>query len=401
MSDKSKKTNKEAKETKSKDKEEVIEEIFVSPDHVRPSRISSAVVLSIFAAVFFGLLSGFIGFAFVISGAASNFPFLKDFDILNILPEKQIVIRQQQYVTVTEDEYVRDVLDKISSNIAVLVRDDEDLDNNDVISYGYVVSSDGWIVFPDILENIEKDVEVIIGNIKYIPEEYTYSQQIRSTFVKVQASNLNPVSFTDKNDINRSNDYFVVYKNFPSGQIIQSRAYIKGMIEEDNYEDNQIDKKYIISFDGKAEIPQILYFNDTVAGFVFYDDERKENYLYPSYYITRLLKQVFEKQEVDIPYLGVKWRPVYNYYDSEVKKIQIDYGAEVIDIDKEGPAYESGIRKGDVILKIDDVPLDGEYTLSEIILSKDYDEGIFINFIDKEGKENEVLVKLRPAEVTE
>ncbi len=386
-----------AKNTKSKkEKNEIIKNLFTAPREDSSGGLSSALVLSVFLSVVFGVLSGFLGFAFILSGSASKFPFLKEFDILNTVPEKQIVLRQQQYITVTESEYAKNISEKAHSNIAVLLENDTDvLSNDDVRFYGYVASSDGWLVFPkQAIEYFSDDAVVLIESTKYKIANYTTEDEVDVVFAKVDATNLNPVSFAEKSDIDLSKDFISVYRSFPTDQIAQSRVYINSIAEKSFYDDDETDKKYIISgMDSGLNKPSLVYLNDKLVGFAY--NSQGTVYMSPLYYLPKILKQIFENKSIKVPYLGVRWRLVKNYYFQKDIKNNTEYGAEILKVYEDSPAEKAGLKEGYIILKIDDIPVDTENSLSDLVLSKDYNEGVFVRYMDDKGVEDEVLIKLQ------
>lgn len=80
----------------------------------------------------------------------------------------------------------------------------------------------------------------------------------------------------------------------------------------------------------------------------------------PSNTAAMVANQIIQNGRVARPYIGVNWQWVTprlaSYYDLPVK-----WGAYVSEIDRNGPARQAGIQRGDIITQIGEIALDGDH----------------------------------------
>ncbi|MDI6618754.1 MAG: trypsin-like peptidase domain-containing protein [Clostridiales bacterium] len=96
--------------------------------------------------------------------------------------------------------------------------------------------------------------------------------------------------------------------------------------------------------------------------------------------ITPVIKSIIKNGKFDTPYLGIISgldRESASLYD-----IKLDAGIYIYDIDKKGPAYKAGIRKGDVILEVDSKPVNTFTSLKQIIFNTGAGGTISIRYLD-------------------
>lgn len=109
--------------------------------------------------------------------------------------------------------------------------------------------------------------------------------------------------------------------------------------------------------------------------------------------IKPIIRKIVEKGEFNEPYLGVVGydRAMTSYISSE---IMIDTGIYVYSVDKGSPADVAGIKKGDVILSVDDLEINTLCGLRTILFSKDIGEKMRVN-IFRDGQKRQVIVEVR------
>ena len=108
--------------------------------------------------------------------------------------------------------------------------------------------------------------------------------------------------------------------------------------------------------------------------------------------IKPIIKKVVETGEFNEPYLGVLGydRAMTSYISSE---ILIDTGIYVYDVENNSPASKAGIKKGDIILSVDDLAVDTLCELREILFSKNIGEKRRVNLF-RDGKEILAIVSV-------
>ena len=94
-------------------------------------------------------------------------------------------------------------------------------------------------------------------------------------------------------------------------------------------------------------------------------------------------------------HMGVKVGKILGYDKAMTSyissEIMIDTGIYVYDVTYNSPAYIAGIKKGDIILAIDDLEVDTLCELREILFSKNIGEKMRIRFF-RNQEEKEVIV---------
>ena len=109
--------------------------------------------------------------------------------------------------------------------------------------------------------------------------------------------------------------------------------------------------------------------------------------------IKPIINKVVETGEFREPYLGVLGydKAMTSYISSE---IMIDTGIYVYNVDNGSPADRVGIKKGDIILAVDDLDVDTLCELRTILFSKNIGEKMRIK-IFRDDSEIDVIVEVR------
>jgi len=127
-----------------------------------------------------------------------------------------------------------------------------------------------------------------------------------------------------------------------------------------------------------------------------------KNHLYKSLIILGLIIPTFlvsacsEKSEYahlssnSKPWLGVK---VKNIQERRLSNLNIEFGIEVTKVYRNSPAEKAGLYVEDIILRINDIPINDVDKLIKIILDTENDEKVKITYL-REGKELETDVTI-------
>lgn len=109
--------------------------------------------------------------------------------------------------------------------------------------------------------------------------------------------------------------------------------------------------------------------------------------------IKPIIDKIIKNGEFIEPYFGVLAydRAMTSYISSDIR---MDTGIFVYDVDYGSPAYVSGIRKGNIILTVDDIPIDTLCEFRSVLFSKNIDEKMRVKILTDKG-ESEVIVQVK------
>ncbi|MBW6472014.1 MAG: trypsin-like peptidase domain-containing protein [Anaerolineaceae bacterium] len=106
----------------------------------------------------------------------------------------------------------------------------------------------------------------------------------------------------------------------------------------------------------------------------------------PSNTAAMIAQHIIEKGYFARPYLGTSYQNVTPRIASWYK-LPVNYGAYITGIDRNSPAENSGLRLGDIITKIGDVPIDEQQSFINALFEYEPNQQITIEF----ARENEFL----------
>ena len=112
----------------------------------------------------------------------------------------------------------------------------------------------------------------------------------------------------------------------------------------------------------------------------------------PSNLAKRIMTQLIEKGEVERGWLGVVLQPI-NYDLAEKLKLGEPRGALITQAHKGMPAHKAGIRRGDVIIEFDKVPIRDMNHLMHVVAATGIGKTVEVKVI-RDGKEKVLRVKL-------
>ena len=115
---------------------------------------------------------------------------------------------------------------------------------------------------------------------------------------------------------------------------------------------------------------------------------------------TSVLDRLESGEEIERPLLGVSMVDANNQYALFSYKVYLDKdyekGVVVVDVEKDSPAGVAGLKKDDVILKINDVEIEDTTHLKYILYKYSVGDTVKLEY-ERDGKTNTVEVKLNKA----
>ena len=118
-------------------------------------------------------------------------------------------------------------------------------------------------------------------------------------------------------------------------------------------------------------------------------------YAVPSNLMKKVIGDIMKFGSVQRGYLGISMAPE-GLEDAKKKELGINTsvdGVYIMDVDPKGAAAEAGIKKGDVIVKVNDLKVDEDAELAELIARQKPGDRVKIGFV-RDGDEKDVDVVL-------
>lgn len=403
MSDKNNTQTTKNESSQEEETNELLSEIFEQPSQeVKKSHKSRIVFWSFVVAVITGLSASIIGVFVVLSGSLSSIPILNEFSLDTILPEQQVVVRREQAVTLTAFEQLNSIATKSQHSIVTIVtqKSSSDLEESvytqeDVIGYGVVLTSDGWIATSQLTMTDEEEYEVITSDYKrYNIEEILDDELSGVQFLKISAADLFVAQAVDEYTVVSGDELIGLYSYLPSTQV---RAYNIRVI---GYTDTAV----ISSTEEYARFvsvrsPELIYnvpvfnFAGELVGLHEISPTRGSTLIPVTRFIS-VFNYLLENQVIARPSLGIEWINLHgNVGIPDDLRQGYNKGAYVTSVEVGSPALEAGILEGDIVLKVNDVELNGGVNISEFLQMYQPGETVYLEVI-REGELLEFEVKL-------
>lgn len=239
---------------------------------------------------------------------------------------------------------------------------------NGVVSYGFMASSDGWIVAPLLLQSlfsvITSDGEI------FAPQQIVRNNFLGLTFLKIAGASFKVLPLDGEHALAFGDDLFVV----EGEKVINSNLAYFGYPERVKKSD------FVLS---SENVNKYLFLKDKIsdewAGLPIFSKKgeavgvvNNQNLVVPIGLVKTQLKNFWKNGLLSRPYFGVK------YFDLSASPIKIDdtnlkKGAyifkpnELDSVVKNSPAYKTGIKPGDIIISVMGEEINEKYNLAERI----------------------------------
>jgi serine protease Do len=86
--------------------------------------------------------------------------------------------------------------------------------------------------------------------------------------------------------------------------------------------------------------------------------------------VKTIIEALITDQKIKRPYLGVVTQNLQSFTGTDVLKLPAEVKAGIIVIDVTGPAKDAGLKTNDVIVQLDDKPVDSTLALRKYIYSQ-------------------------------
>ncbi len=248
-----------------------------------------------------------------------------------------------------------------------------------IVSQGYIltnqhVAGDKYSPCYVTMQNGVTDTGVVVWS----------SEDLDLAIIKINMKDLPEAKMGDSENIKIGNTVYAIGN--PVGYELQ-RTVTSGIIsgidrtiklEEENkktYMEGLIQTDATIN-QGNSGGPLINQ-NGEVIGIttIKIDDAEGIGFAIPINIVKPIIKKLTEKGEFIEPYLGI-----YGYDKQAIPylstNLNFDMGIYIEEIDATGPLYNSGLMKGDILEKIDDMQIESMNKLKEYIFSKNVGDNV-------------------------
>lgn len=269
--------------------------------------------------------------------------------------------------------------------------------DSDRLGYGFAITSDGWVVTDEniLTRDLSKIVAMVGDKDIFSIKKIERDDKNGKVFVRLDASNLNPIAFGDSHELIQGEPLYVIDnlgntdKVFFNGLEYNPLTSRLGAINSSE----ELDKKLRFSGDIDETLrgAPLVNYRGEVVGIVTGDNNAE-----PFQHIFWSMQSLFRNGKVSKLFLGI------NYIDlAHTRTVNVELpkrGALVISngntegVIKNSPAWYAGIEEGDIILSVGKDELNEDYSLSERI--SEYRTGDVVDFkILRNGEEIKIGVE--------
>jgi len=281
---------------------------------------------------------------------------------------------------------------------------------DDQLGNGLILTSDGWIVTTDkVVGGDDTDLTVVLADKNIFPVvDIITDKASGAVFLKVDAADLKVVKFGERDTWIPGEQLLVLANSLANGGL----KVIVSNLEKLNYQviskgqdllqsTEKYSKKIVLANQVSNEFfgSPVINTSGEIVGLVY--DTKNGNTVLPSDYFSDILKSVLAVQEINRPLFGATYLDLAHVLGlssviSEGRTAgAVLYGEKktVSAVKAGSPAEKAGLKPGDIITHVNDEPVDGRHSLTELV--QDYKIGDALKLrVVFQGKEREVEVVL-------
>jgi serine protease Do len=271
---------------------------------------------------------------------------------------------------------------------------------------GVIVSSDGYIVTNNHVVNGATEITVTLNNRKnYAAKVIGTDPNTDLALIKIDAKDLPVMTVGNSDDVKLGQwvlaigyplnldvtvtQGIVSAKSRNIGINTQAAAPVESFIQTDAAVNPGSSGGALVNTNG-----ELIAINSAIASptgsFAGYA------YAVPSNLMKKVIGDIMKFGSVQRGYLGISMAPE-GLDDSKKKELGINTdvdGIYIMEVDPKGAAGEAGIKKGDVIVKVNDLKVDEDAELAELIARQKPGDKVRIDFL-RDGVQQHVDVVLQ------
>lgn len=386
-----------------------------------------------------GGIAGVVGERFVMPWLAS-FPSLAECNFVKRANDRVTVINQTKEITVKEDFSVAGIAEKVSPSVVSIVsfkkeglaegfseqiKSSADIQKN--IKTGFILTSDGVIV--SILDDITKEIleenktlkedeetnwnfRILAGNSREFNAKILATDEFSHlVFYKVDQNDLQIPSIGNSSDIEIGEKIVVCgnaggeYQNTFSSGLIKEKDHTFTLLNSELSSSESLEGAILL--DAKIEERNIggpvVDYNGSIIGIVsqIEKDDKKIGFVMPIDDLKPTINKVIKQEEIKRPSFGVYYLSI-NREIALLNNLSVNRGALVysftgqqgLAVIKDSAADKAEIKIGDIIIAVDNKPVDLENPLSQLIAEHNPGDKVNIKLIRNEERTNvEVILE--------
>jgi serine protease Do len=262
---------------------------------------------------------------------------------------------------------------------------------------GVIVTNDGYIVTNSHVIDGADEIKVTLPNDKkeYKAKVIGIDSESDLAVIKIEAKNLPAIKIANSKDLLIGDVVFAIGNPFGVGETVTSgivSALNKDRVGLNSYENFiQTDASINPGNSGGALVDSrgaLVGINSAIISKS--GGNNGIGLAIPSNMVLNIAKKLIDDGKVNRGYMGISISDVTkNLKDVYIHK----KGAVILDVEPNSPASKAGLKRGDLIFKIDDKKIDDATDLKRVVGSYNPDKKIDIEF-ERDKKDNTIQVIL-------
>lgn len=263
-------------------------------------------------------------------------------------------------------------------------------EKEEAISRGAVVTSDGWIVTISSEPERLQQARIVHDHSVYSVETLVKDPGTSAVFLKISANNLPVLPFFQSTHLSSSDRLVLVPE-----QNEFFLANVSGMVYEPGASFSpEVPRKRFAFMQDVSFLPAgtlVLNLNGELVGFL---EEKNRQRMLPLDILFPALNDLLKYGIIDRPRLGMICTDFSDVVEgSDQQESRFFSGVRIDEVTIGMPAANAGLKKGDVVLFFNGLPLEDEARLDDYLLSSRAGDKIVL-MIDRQGKQQEKEVIL-------
>src|SRR3989338_3404259 len=320
---------------------------------------------------------------------------------------QNVMIDKQENVTVASEEQLAKIEEIINPVVVNFYNNSTDVSGpfyQDIYSLGsgFILTSDGWIVTSqNVLDKIgNKTFVVLTADYKVYQVEKTMTDPISTVvFMKIEAKDLPVAKLGEISSAHSGQKVYGFIANYPEAKIASLHlADLQATILDDVVDSTEKFSHFITAregYDPSLAGAQIVNLAGEIVAII--TDQKTAT---TTQYLTTAIADLSKKDKIERAYFGAHYINLAKYpkIDRETGVMR-DKGAllsgykNLLAVAKNSPADKAGLQVGDIILMVEDEPVNGRTTLTQMI--QEYEPGQILKLtIVRNDKEKAVEVLL-------